>query len=298
MAEQAATKQSTVSRQPPATDSSADSDSEHDQPNETGNPSMSKVSRNKTSKSIKAPPFWPRNAKRWFIRVEAMFRAERISRQARMYETVLLSLEDEHLEEIDDQLTEHPVPGREYDDLKTALLDAFGIKEEQKTAELFQLTSLGDKTAQSTLRKLRRLTTSLDQVHSALLLSLVPSDIRQMVSAMEWENADQLSKAVDRVLASKNLNAGFPKTAAAIATEVSEDSSVNAVRFSQKKKGAKPKQRQGGENRGGTDRPPTDRENENFVCYYHLRFGTKAFRCEKGCLFASLVKNVTKPSEN
>lgn len=210
------------------------------------------------SVAVKAPPFWPNDPEMYFFRLEAQFALAKVTKESTKFNIVVQALDPIQIREIRPVL-QNPPRGREYETVKAALTEAFGPTQEQKDQELFSLTTLGDRSACSMLRQIQYLTTSLEQVQTALLLSVVPADVRQMASSQQFANAEELAKAIDRILHRKMMSQGLAQGISSVEAEVA---AVSRQPGKEKKK----------------------KKTEGFVCWRHKKYGDQAHTCEKGCM--------------
>jgi len=74
--------------------------------------------------TIKAPPFWPEEVGLWFVRIEAQFDAAGITQSKTKFNHVVAALDNATIQEVA-RTVESPTLGREYDEIKTALTQAF-----------------------------------------------------------------------------------------------------------------------------------------------------------------------------
>lgn len=214
---------------------------------------------------VKPPPFWSEYPDLWFIRLEGLMDAANMRLQLAKFNCLMQALSNEQMLKVS-QALEKPRPGSEYDDLKNALLKAFGKTQSQKDSELFAVRELGEEKAVDFVNRLDRLVTDTEQLKKAFLLLVVPEDVRGIVAAQPFDDCMAMAETIDRINDVKRLNHGSPF-------------SINAVgRFQKKGKKKEPR------NPPVPDSTDTGEDNS---CYYHKRFGPKARKCSPDCVWYS-----------
>lgn len=216
--------------------------------------------------TVKAPPFWNEDPQLWFVRLEAMLDASRVFSQISRFNCLVQALSNEQMTKVAKVLSS-PTPGSEYSELKCALLKAFSKTQAEKDSELFSVKDLGEEKAVDFVNRLDRLVTDIDQLKKAFLLLVIPEDVRSIAAAQSFETCQGLAETIDRIRDVKKLNQ-------------SVSLGVNAIsknRRSWKKKSG------GIDSASGTAKDDPD----DMACYYHKKYGPKARRCEKDCVFYS-----------
>lgn len=208
--------------------------------------------------AIKLPEFWSDDPELWFARVEAQFATRGIKDQDTRFNYVAAALDNSSAGEVKSILL-HP-PADKYDMLKAALIDAFAKSQAQKDAELLAISGLGDRKPTALLRKIQALNSNTDTLLRAFFLAQLPSDVRAMLAASDITDIEELAKAADRIVESKDI------------TQHGYVSEVSRVR----------------DRRRDRDNASKTSNTSVFICYFHGKFGTKARSCRPGCLFADL----------
>jgi enoyl reductase-like protein len=148
---------------------------------------------------------------------------------------------------------DNPRQGHEYEDLKEALLKAYGKSRREKAAQLANMGGLGSRKPSHLLSDMRALLGTESDDHMLFehhFLANLPDDIRVALAQSEG-SIDALAAAADKMWQEKLLS--------------QPTSMVAAI------KGATPSR--------ATNTAPTD------VCYYHETFKDKAKKCRPGCKF-------------
>lgn len=242
--------------------------------------------------SIKLPEFWTKSPEVWFAKVEAQFGTRGISLDQTKYDYVVSALDINTAEEVQSILTNPPTTNK-YGSLKAALVKTFGKSQVQKDIELLNLQGLGDKRPSALLRRINALNDDPQTLKRALFLVNLPADIRSILAGHDVTDIEALAATADRIWESRN--SGVPQVSAMltdtpiVATEASNQpaAAVEAVsttgrRSSQRRARSSPQ-------RDRFSFSSTAATTPSSVCFYHLRFGLDARRCQPGCKFASLL---------
>jgi len=206
--------------------------------------------------SVKPATFWTDKPNLWFTKLEAQFDLAGITVEKTKFNYVLQSLDNAVIQEVE-TVVASPRANHEYHDIKEALLAAFDQSQESKDKALFALNGLGDRKPSSMLRHIRSLSTDLDTIVKAFFLAQLPVEVRSVLAAQTFPSVDDMAKAADRIMETRQLGAGV---AAISETQVSNESNIAAVAKS--------------------------KSNEPFICTAHRKYGPKAFSCKPNCLWA------------
>ena len=214
--------------------------------------------------SLKLPDFWTDKPEVWFARVESQFGTKGITVDKTKFDYVVSSLDNSTAGEVESILTAPPDDNK-YDALKTALLAAFGKTQAQKDSELLSIAGLGDMKPSALLRRLQSLNSDPTTLFRAHFLALLPSEVRSVLAGREIPDISDLAKAADRIIEAK----GFDSHVAPIAVQA----------FRNKRQ---PPTRQGG---GDIEHSSTSGNKDGaHICFYHIRYGKAARRCQPWCL--------------
>lgn len=209
------------------------------------------------SVAVKLPEFWLDDPDLWFARVEAQFHLQHITQDATKYNHIVAALDNNTASELKATLL-HPPEDNRYEALKLALIETYAPTQAQKDAELLSLSGLGDRKPTALLRKIRALNSDPQTLLRAFFLAQLPPYVRRVLAGRGLTDLDELATAADRIM---------EVPAPDISTVSVEDLSHR---------------RSGRASGGSASSPPHDA----FTCFYHLRFGDKARRCQPGCRFA------------
>ena len=211
--------------------------------------------------SLKLPPFWKDEPSLWFTQIESMFSTKGISQDQTKYDYVVSSLDSTTATEIKATMLNPPNEDK-YGNIKTVLIAAYDRTQEAKDAELLAINSTGDRLPTSHLRFLQSLNSSGETIFRALFLSHLPTEVRVIVQAQGHKDIQELAKAADRAVQARDSSRQTTLSTAAVNT----------------KRSAPGRKRQGGDQ-------AKERSNENFICYFHRKFGKRANRCQPHCIF-------------
>jgi len=212
--------------------------------------------------SIRIPPFWSDDPELWFTRLEAQFETYKVETQKAKFNYVVQALDNATIQEVR-TVARNPQVHEEYDNIKQALLQAFGRTQEDKDAALFALNGLGDRKPSSLFRYIDSLSTDRDTFVKAFFMAQLPSDVRAVLAGQNFPSNMALAEAADSIIASQQSSK---------VSEVTEPlvQLVNQAHINKK-----------------TNKAP-------FICPAHKKYGTKAFSCREGCLFADLPLSQSK----
>ena len=229
------------------------------------------VQPNISAVSLKLPEFWTTSPEVWFARVEAQFGTKNISTDQTKYDYVVSALDVKTAEEVQDVLV-NPPDANKYSVLKRALLKAFGKSQAQRDYELLNLNGLGDRRPTALLRKINALNDDPQSLKRALFLSNLPADIRSILAGQDFGDIQKLAEAADRIWETRDasvqqvIHTADSSPPAPVTIEA-----VSRPRFQPQR------------------RPGSKAPSAQAVCYYHLKFGPQARRCQPGCKFSSLL---------
>ena len=92
------------------------------------------------------PPFWPANAKAWFLQAEAQFTLRGITQDVTKHVHVIASLDERTAAKVADLLAaSSAADDNKYAHLKQRLLERFQLSEQERARRLLELRGLGDR---------------------------------------------------------------------------------------------------------------------------------------------------------
>ena len=273
-----------------------------------------------TPADLRLSPFYKEDPALWFLQAEAQLGAKNITSETTKFGLVVSLLPGQVASEVRDLLT---TPGRTpYTDLKEAILYRIGPSVHQNVRALLSQEDLGDRTPSQLLRRMKSLlggpaTSNELCLLRELFLNRLPPNIRMVLSGSVDIDLDALAERADRMLESAVTLA--QPAVNAVHTSANEIKHLTAMvedlqkQVSHLQMGARqsrswssrpPSPRQRGPrssrqqsprtprqqvaySRAGTSRGGSPRrldEDEGY-CFYHARFGRRAYRCSSPCSF-------------
>ena len=231
--------------------------------------------------SLKLPEFWTDKPEVWFARVESQFGTKGITVDKTKFDYVVSSLDNTTAGEVEAILTAPP-DNNKYDALKTALLAAFGKTQAQKDSELLSITGLGDMKPSALLRRLQSLNNDPATLFRAHFLALLPAEARSVLAGREIPDISDLAKAADRIMEAR----GFDSHVTPVAVQAFRS------RSSQFQNNRRMPNHQGG---GDVEHGSSSGNKESaHICFYHIRYGKEARRCQPWCLLNDSVRGQLK----
>ncbi len=232
--------------------------------------------------SLKLPEFWKKSPEVWFARVEAQFNTKSITADQTKYDYIVSTMDIDTADEMQAILI-HPPVSDKYETLKKALVKTYGKSQLRKDFELLSLNGLGDRSPTTLMRKITALNNDPKTLKTALFLANLPSDMRTILLSHDLSSLEELAEAADRIWEAQRTSIQQVDSTnppiAAVGQPSDNPNTVEAVSSASKVK----------------QRISTHGKSSNMsagtpsVCFYHLRFGPNARRCQPGCKFASLL---------
>jgi predicted subunit of tRNA(5-methylaminomethyl-2-thiouridylate) methyltransferase len=254
--------------------------------------------------SVKIPPIWISNIALWICHIEAQFNLAGITSEETKFYHLVSALDQNIICQVSEILLDNSDSPNKYSKLKKALLERFELDSETRRKKLFSGILLGDKSPSSLLREMRALAIDLNVDSSTLKhlwLQQMPSNIQAHLKISD-ANLDKLASMADILLRSYSPN----EIASVSATE---KNNLNSLQNSLTELTKKVEQltndlhstRMNSANKGNyryNNQPVNrnfDKKNKpriqheintnNKLCYFHKKFGEKAFKCQSPCSF-------------
>lgn len=254
--------------------------------------------------ALRLPPFWRSNVKLWLIQCEHSFGLSGITNDETKYSALVTSIDAETLSHVSDLVSNPPETGK-YKALADRLLLEFGDSENQKAKKLLTELQLGDQKPSQLLRKMRELSAGqlTDEFLKSLWLQRLPTQIQAVLSASS-ENLTQMANLADKVAeviqqpvpvyaVASDENLPGSSTAIAQLTEQVKKLTLQVEHLSREhhrqlnnfrnrpyRSSSQSRQRRQPQPNGSTE-----------ICYYHAKFGDKAYKCISPCTFTKQEKN-------
>ena len=206
--------------------------------------------------SLKLPEFWTSHPRVWFLQTEAQFALRKVTADNTKYFYLVAALDQDSAQRVID-LLEDPPRDHKYLALKKRLLDTFDLSDNERAARLLNMPQLGDNKPSVLMDEMLALIAAHRPcfLFNYLFLQLLPDDIRMVLSGQQWNDPRQLAARADKLWLAR-----------ATAPPVS--------RILRPRKGA----------HYGQDQQRSSRNQEK-LCFYHKRFGDKAYKCCPTCSY-------------
>lgn len=235
--------------------------------------------------SIRAPQFWPHNARLWFTTLEAHFALNNIVDQTTRFHYVLTSLDESHLVEIQDIVNDPPAVDP-YKKIKDEMIARFSTSQERKIKQLLEHEELGDRTPSQFLRQLQNLagTTTPSDFVKTLWLNRLPKATQTALATQKTATLDELGKLADHIheiAASKHV--------AATETSSPRDDLMKRIDDLTQQVAALTSHRSRDKSPQHSQRRSRSTSRSRLVegiCWYHNKFGQNATRCISGCTYS------------
>ena len=204
--------------------------------------------------SVKVPQFYKENARFWFDGLESQFRLKKVSDDTTKFDHVMSALPEEVAMQV-----MPAIRSKRYEELKEALLNVYGLTEQQRALKLLSLPGLGDKKPSKLAAEIIALVPEgLDPgyLERQIFLNQLPTAVQQlMMTHKEVKDLYQLGRLADDYVMTMHSRELASAVAACNVADVSACAAATGPRFS-------------GYAGGG------------WLCWRHARFGLRATNCE------------------
>ena len=230
--------------------------------------------------SVKLPSFWTENPEAWFLRAESQFNTKGIKQDETKYDHIIQSLDWAQTKEILHIMKKPPNSGK-YELVRAALIKAFAKSQLEKDTELLNCLHLGDQKPSAFARKMRMLNEDPETLLKAIMLKVLPADVRTALANKEGLNTiEEIGAVADNIMEYRKEKWGVNEIGASPQEEeIDAVQRRNAGRPYQDKGHGRQASAPGGRGRGGE---------ASFQCFAHKKFGPNAYSCKPGCMFANL----------
>jgi len=235
-------------------------------------------------KDIKISAFWRARPKLWFVSLESEFAAYKVRSDETMYRVTVRHLDEHVMLAVADVLEQPPTTGK-YEMLKRTLIERFSDSLEKQMRTLLSELELGDKKPSVLLREMRTLAGSniSDSLLRTLWLQRLPARIQEVLVVLDGVSLDKLAMCADKatecagstiMAAAENSNQDGLQQ---IKQQISELTQVVAkLSARQSRSGTK-------ERKKFPRRERSKSAERKKICYYHRKFGEKAWQCLQPC---------------
>lgn len=233
--------------------------------------------------AVKPSPFWKNDPIIWFTQLEAQFQLSGITVDDTKYNTVLAAVDSEILQTVRDIILDPPKDDK-YDTIKNKLISVFTDSENAKLRQLLQEVKLGDSKPSQLLLVMKNLAAGnfSDEALKSLWLSRLPHNIQTILSVSQ-EKLTQLSVMADKiyeltsfqevaVVTDSNSPSNLERQVKQLTQKVNRLLANGSDKTSRRFRSRSSSRRR--------LKPPTET-----LCFYHVNFGDRAYKCKKPCNF-------------
>lgn len=211
--------------------------------------------------ALKLPVFWEQNATAWFAQAEAQFAIREITAEDTKYYYVVASLSSSTATRVV-SLLEHPPAQDKYTALKAHLKETFCLSEAERARQLLSLPGLGDYKPSELMDNMLALLGDHRPcfLFRELFLQQLPEQVRSALANSVITDFRQLAKEADTFFsAGKRCFTATHATTPVDPIHPAGSISATAVARRQRPSG---------------------------LCFYHMKFGSKARKCLPPCNFS------------
>lgn len=230
--------------------------------------------------AVKLPDFWKSDPSMWFAQAEAQFVLAGVVQDETKFYHIIAKLDQTVICHVAD-LVKAPPATDKYDAVKQRLISRFEMSAQSKLERLLGSYDLGDLRPTHLLAKMQELSSGLNVDESLLkmlFLQRLPAYIRPVLSI----NDGSLSKLAE--MGDKMMD--LVPQAAAVKVPVSDNSQENladqiaALTAEIQRLKARPER-----NRSRSASRNRRNDNNDTICWYHRKYGSRADRCRSPCQF-------------
>lgn len=233
----------------------------------------------------KLPNFWKENPTEWFAHVEAIFKLNKIVLDEDKYLHILLYLEKEIIPIVSDIITSAS-KGNKYQEIKERLILYLEESKDSKLRRLLRGTDFTEEKPTRILQKIRNLAGNnvTEGMLRILYLEQLPTYVRGILAINEKVSLDVLAMQAEKIMETAcprmmSVEENFRKTIPKDNQDLDAD---QPDKDEQKESAAIERKKNNNFNR---NKGRSQSREENKYCYFHRKFGHKAFRCIKPCDF-------------
>lgn len=225
--------------------------------------------------AVKLPEFWTEEPVLWFLQADATFRRCNVTTQATKFDHVVSRLPQSVLASVRSTVTSAATAegaATAYDDLKKRLVADYDASPWRRAAKIIDHPGLGDGRPSALMATMLALLPGDEKpgyIFRSLFMRRLPSDIREHLVSQKFEDDREMAAMADVLWDAR----GEVTASAAMPTRMRTP----------------PLRRRGGS--------PTrsSGDDQQRLCWYHRRWGSKADRCRPPCSYAG---NVTATGDN
>ncbi|KOX73840.1 hypothetical protein WN51_13918 [Melipona quadrifasciata] len=266
------------------------------------------------------PPFNRENLKLWFLQVEAAMRLNRLTSDSSRFNYIIPCIPSDLCTTSIMNIIETPPDSNKYDTLKSKLLELFGKSEETKIHQLLRICRMSDEKPSHFLQRMRSMVEKNmpDSVLKIIFLEQIPQSVCNALAVRPDADLTTLALLADRVMEFRSSRitsmsrsnmatsawqsraedcyqednlvishqprennvithqlAEITRRMAAIETNMSR---CRSFQRQSRSRGRQPQSRQRSTSTG-----------RRGLCYYHFKFGARAYQCRTPCMWSSIT---------
>lgn len=254
----------------------------------------------------------------WFTQLDTWFQVNKVTNEVDKFNLVVPTLEgDQLLDQIDDAVT-NPPAGAEFANLKAAIKKHYSDSEQQKLQKLMAGYQLGDLKPSHLLTKINKQCDQVSLKNSPMVRQIwfnsLPGNLQTaMAAAMAIAQPDtplqKLAETADKIMeqtGSGKINAVTHREKSRSPERRGNSDIEKVLERIEKMEGllnklSTSRGRSNSKGRGGSrekSRSPSKSTDDPNKCFYHNRFGDKAYKCKPDCTENASFKKRQGASKN
>ncbi|XP_039440843.1 uncharacterized protein LOC120421678 [Culex pipiens pallens] len=228
--------------------------------------------------AVKLPDFWKSDPAMWFAQAESQFVLAGVNKDETKFHHIVAKIDQTVICHVADLVRKPPEAGK-YEAIKERLIVRFELTAQEKMEKLLGTCDLGDFRPTHLLSRMQELASGLkvdDSLLRMLFLQRLPANMRSVLSINDGslsklaEMGDKMAKLVPQTSA--------VKTSAEPDSQESLVDQVATLTAELRRMKAQPERRR---SRSASRK----RDEENSICWYHRKYGSRADRCRSPCKF-------------
>lgn len=244
--------------------------------------------------SVRIPPFWPEEPEIWFAQLEGQFVISGITSDSTKFNYVIGQLDNKYAREVKDLILNPPATEK-YATLKNELIKRLTTSNDKKILQMLRHEELGDRKPSQFLRHLKGLYTGEfpKDLLKTMWVSRLPVGIQTVLAGQPASaTLDHLATLADQIhdLSHAPMNVATTSSTflpgsilSELMREVSELRREFRQMSTQRSSRERTPSRDSNRSRHRSSSRSQSRYRNNPICWYHIKFGEKAQRCNKPC---------------
>ena len=221
--------------------------------------------------ALKLPTFWAEQPKIWFAQAEAQFALREITKETTKFYHVVSALDQQTAGRLLDVL-DAPPQGDSYTALKSRLLQTYGLGRRERATKLLHMSGLGDRKPSALMDEMLSLLDGHEScfLFESLFLEQLPEDLRLQLADDAFTDPRKLAAKADILWQAKTTPPQEIGKVSAQRPPTTRTSTTHAT------------------TRDGTRPTPKKTPAETSgMCWYHAKFGSRAWQCQPPCNFTT-----------